>query len=136
MEDQKKKSILNFKVLFNLLFVFFLASSAYAQNGAMADMTSEEKAELLTEKQKEKIEFYDDQEEKMYDVNLKYVKEMESIVAEGRSMSTLNKLQSMSGKKDKEVKEILDKDQYKTYLKMKEDVRQEMRNRRGSGNWK
>lgn len=100
-----------------------------AQDGAMGGGTTEEKATAATERQKEKLGLDADQETKMYDINLKYIKEMEQIQAGGRSKSTMMKLRSMSGKMDKEVKEILTKDQYKEYKEMKDQRREEMKKR-------
>lgn len=118
------------------MFMLLLGTSTYAQDRKMADATPEEKAQLMTEKQNEKLQFYDDQEERMYDINFTYVKEMEQITSQGRSRKTLMDLRDMSKRKDKEVKQVLDDDQYNTYLEMKEAMREQMRERmksRGDG---
>lgn len=103
----------------------------------MDDATPEEKAEMATEKQKEKLSLDSNQEKQMYEINLKYIKEMEEIQAGGRSRSTMVKLKDMSDRRDKEVKGILGKDQYKEYTKMQEERREEMKkrmqSRRGNG---
>lgn len=111
------------------LFAFFLvmASSVFAQDVLLSDMTHEEKAEAATEKQNEQLQFYADQEQQMYDINLKYINEMETIMAGGKSMSTMMKLRNMGRRRDKEVKEVLDKDQYKMYEEMKEEMKAEMK---------
>lgn len=116
--------------------ILLLGTATYAQDRKMADATPEEKAQLMTEKQNEKLQFYGDQEERMYDINFKYVKEMEQITSQGRSRKTLMDLRDMSKRKDKEVKQVLDDDQYNTYLEMKEAMREQMRERmksRGNG---
>lgn len=115
-----------------ILFIGSL-SLVTAQSGSMADLSAEEKAQMLTEKQKERLSLSESQEATMYDLNLKYALEMESIVAEGRSMSTLQKLQDMSSRKDKEVKEVLDKSQYKEYQKLKDEMKATFRERRNAG---
>ncbi len=104
-------------------------SSAFAQSQAAADMTNEEKAQMMTEKQNEKLKFQVDQEEKMYAINLKYLKEMQDISAAGKSMSTMMKMKNMAGRKDKEVKKVLDKTQFKAYKKLNEEMRAKMKER-------
>lgn len=117
-----------YNVMLSML-MMLLGTATYAQDRKMADATPEEKAQLMTEKQNEKLQFYNDQEERMYDINFKYVKEMEQITSQGRSRKTLMDLRDMSQRKDKEVKQVLDDDQYYTYLEMKEAMREQMRER-------
>jgi hypothetical protein len=116
-----------------LLFALILmaTSSVFAQGSKSANMTQAEKAQALTEKQNERIHFSDGQEKQMYDINLKYVKEMEKISAGGRSMSTMRKLKSMGDEKDKEVKKVLNGDQYSEYLEQKQEMQEQMKANRG-----
>jgi len=133
MQMNQMKSFYN--VMLSVV-ILLLGTATYAQDRKMADATPEEKAQLMTEKQNEKLQFYGDQEERMYDINFKYVKEMEQITSQGRSRKTLMDLRDMSKRKDKEVKQVLDDDQYNTYLEMKEAMREQMRERmksRGNG---
>lgn len=131
MKTIQKNPLLSTVVLF-AVFVLSLPN-VQAQAMGMADTSDEEKAQMLTEKQNEKISFYGIQEQEMYQVNLKYIQEMQRILAGGRSFSTMQKLQSMAGKKDKEVKLILDKKQFKTYRKMQDEMREQMRSQMGQG---
>ncbi|MEP2025446.1 MAG: hypothetical protein ABJH98_07885 [Reichenbachiella sp.] len=133
METNRNRMNTKLKGIIFIISLLTMVTSGFAQNGKMSDKTSEEKARLMTDKQKEKIDFYDDLKQQMYDINLKYIKEMEVIVKGGRSMETVRKLRDMSDRKDKEVKTVLDKDQYKIYLKQKEDMRSQMRANRGGG---
>jgi hypothetical protein len=116
-----------------LLFALILmaTSSVFAQGSKSANMTQAEKAQALTKKQNERIHFSDGQEKQMYDINLKYVKEMEKISAGGRSMSTMRKLKSMGDEKDKEVKKVLNGDQYSEYLEQKQEMQEQMKANRG-----
>jgi hypothetical protein len=131
MEKTQKRRHSKLKGLIFILSLLTMATSGFAQNGKVSNRTPEEKAQLMTDKQKEKIDFSDNQEQQMFDINLKYVKEMEKTSVGGRSMSTFRKLKDMSNRKDKEVKSVLDKDQYKTYLKQKEEMRAQMKANRG-----
>ena len=111
--------------------ILMATSSVFAQSTNAANMTQAEKAQALTEKQNERIHFTDGQEKQMYDLNLKYIKEMEKISAGGRSMSTMRKLKSVSDEKDKEVKQVLNGDQYNVYLEQKKEMQEQMKANRG-----
>ena len=107
---------------------FFLlaAVSSYSQT-ITPEMSTEEKAEILTNRQDAEISFEGAQRDEMHVLNLKYLEEMEEIRSRGRSFSTLRSLRDMSKRKDKEVKQILDKEQYDKYLDQKEEMKSEMR---------
>ena len=126
----KSNRINRLKGMATLIAVIFLTiTSVSAQNPGASDMTNEEKARMMTDKQSEKLELNADQKGKMYDLNLKYIKEMQTISAGGRSMSTMMKLRDMSGRKDKEVKKLLEKDQYKQYKKLKKEMQAQMKSK-------
>ena len=118
----------NIKRLLLLTLVMMTISLAgMAQNADMANATVEEKAEVATEKQKEALGLDSGQEEEMYALNLKYIRELEDIKAGGRSLSTMRKLKDMSGRRDEEVKGVLSKDQYKEYEKFRDEQRAQMK---------
>lgn len=94
-----------------------------AQNSEIQNLTNEETALNLTKKQNEKMNFYNNQEQIMYDLNLKYLEEMQSIISKGKSFSTKRKLKKMGKRKDDEVKEILDDIQFRIYEDMKGEIR-------------
>lgn len=121
-------------VIFTTLVLFINAFSAKGQEQERPNFTVEERAEFQTQMHKERLALSESQEESMHAINLKYSEEMETIMAGGRSFSTMRKLRDMGNRKDKEVKKILDKDQYKTYLDMKEEMREMMKERRKDGN--
>ena len=131
MEKTQKRQPSKLKGFIFILSILAMATSGLAQNREASDKTPEEKARVMTDKQNEKIDFSDDQEKQMYNLNLKYVKEMEVITQGGRSMATFRKLKDMSGRKDKEVKNVLNKNQYKIYQRQKEEMRSQMRAKQG-----
>jgi hypothetical protein len=132
-----KQAVLNtnLKRFIYVMGLLLVMTPAFTQSSKMSDKTSEEKARLMTDKQNERLQFYDDQENKMYEINLKYIKEMEKISGQPRSRQKLLKMKDLSQRKDKEVKQVLDKDQYKTYQEIKEEMRQRIRERIGSGGY-
>ena len=89
----------------------------------------EEKAQKSTEMQKPRLNLNEEQAQQMYDLNLKYIAEMETIQAEGKSRSMMMKLKDMSGRRNAEVKAVLDKAQYKEYEQMQSERRAEMKKR-------
>ena len=93
------------------------------------DLSPAEKAGHLTLKQHDQIHFYGDQKDRMYEINVAFIEKIDPIMADGRSISNMMKLRDLSGEKDKSVKGILDKDQYKIYKKMNEVQREKMRSR-------
>lgn len=114
-----------------------MVTLGFSQEELKNDTAVVEMAKTRLEEQKEILSLSEQQEQLMYDVNLKYIKEMQQLRSEGRSVSTLKKLMEMSNRMDKEVVVILDEDQYKGYLKMKDERRKEMMKRmksqRGDG---
>lgn len=125
-------------LLFYVLLIGGINIQGFSQDQQMTkDSTEEEMARSGTDRQKEALSLNGQQEEQMYEVNLKYIKEMQEIRSEGRSLSTISRLKAMSGRMDEDVRAILNDDQYKEYLKMKEERQKEMKKRmkssRGSG---
>lgn len=133
---EKQYNVCSLWLLYMLLFVLIGTHTLQAQDNKnkLSDLTIEEKAEFQTEIQTERLHLSADQVERMYDLNLKYAKEMEQIRASGRSFTTMRKLKDMSKSKDKEVKQLLDKEQYQEYLTMKEEMMEMMKERQQSGN--
>ena len=131
MRKKQKGHTSKLKGFIFILSLLTMATSGLAQNREVSVKTPEEKARVMTDKQNEKIGLSVDQEQQMFNLNLKYVKEMEVITQSGRSMATFRKLKEMSDRKDKEVKNVLDKDQYKIYLRQKEEMRSQMGANRG-----
>lgn len=103
-----------------------------AQEVRQSEMTVEERAEMQTNLMNEKLSLSEEQASLIHDINVKYAVEAEIIRKGGRSRGTLNHLRDMSQRKDKELKNILDKEQYKHYLVLKEEMRQRMKDRKNS----
>ncbi len=124
----KQQSIQKIKKTVLLFALSLMMASSLLAQSSMADMTNEEKAQAITEKQNQAIHFSDSQAKQMYNINLKYIKEMEkAYAAGGRSIATRNKLKSLDGQKDSEVKKVLDNEQYKVYLEKKKEIREQMK---------
>ena len=116
-------------ICLSILIAFSLVSQVSAQYQSQANIVPEEQAKEATEGQVKRLNLSEKQEVDMYEVNLKYIKEVKQIRSEGRSISTMRKLKDMNRRMDKEVKAILDRDQIKEYFKLKEERRKEMKSR-------
>ncbi|MEM9076946.1 MAG: hypothetical protein AAGC43_07900 [Bacteroidota bacterium] len=112
-----------------LIVIMVIAATAHvqAQENGMEAASTEEKAEMMTQKQVEVLALNQEQENGMFELNLKYIGEVEQIRSEGRSLATMKILKKMSDRWDKEVKELLTKEQFKAYMVNKEKMREAMR---------
>lgn len=127
--DLKNNAIHMKNITRHLVLAWLLAVSTIAPGFSQDEQQNNnavEMAKMRTEKQKEVLNLNEQQEKLMYDVNLKYINEVQQIRTEGRSVSTLKKLMDMSNRMDKEVVTFLDEAQYKGYLALKEERRKEM----------
>lgn len=131
------KNILNLATPLSKSLVFLGAflvaiSSSFAQDQTMSDLSPEEKARAMTDRQKEKLGLSDTQEADMYALNLKYTYEMTEIRQEGRSRSTLRKLKDMGARRDEEAKAFLSPEQFTQYQQMNAEMRARVKERRRS----
>ncbi len=105
------------------LWVLLLNSPVFAQQPGGGGMSAEDRAKRQTDMMKDELKLNQDQEKKVYAVNLKYsdkMKDLRSIAdtaARRKSFETLNK------QKDDELKKILTADQFKSYQKLVADMR-------------
>jgi len=110
-----------------------LALGVKAQT-ADSTRTPEGRAAELTRKMQTTLALTDDQVPQVQTINLKYAQKNQQIWsgADGR-FAKVRALRSSQKDKDKEMKTILDKDQYKKYeemqQQMKDKAREEYRNR-------
>ena len=89
-----------------------------------AETTPEQRAELLTQKMNEKLTLTDDQRPAIYDINLRYARNVESAYSSGgRKMKRLKSMKAASKEKDGELKKIMTGEQYKSYLRYKDELK-------------
>lgn len=105
------------------------AQSADTTNVAM------DRATAMTEKMKARLNLTDDQVPRVQTINSRYAeKNREIFTGSGGRFAKFRALKSSQKQKDKEMKAVLDKDQYKQYEAMKEEMKnkamEEYRNRR------
>ena len=94
----------------------------------MKSTTPEQRAQFQTEYMRENLALTPEQESKIQDVNLKYAKKIQGAYnQQGRKVQKMKKLKAISDEKDKELKSILNPDQYATYQKNKEAMKEKIR---------
>lgn len=106
-----------------------------AQSGGLNKATPEEKANAQTALLAKRLLLNEEQDSLVYAINLKYAIETETIVAKGRSRNTLQLIKDMAKRKDEELKNVLDENQYAEYIVVKGEMRSQMkRGRQRNGN--
>jgi len=79
----------------------------------------------------EKLNLNDEQKEQLKSIKETYRKKHQALRSEGRSEETHKKLEALLKEQNKEVRSVLDEDQYKIYLEMQEQRKEKMKRRRG-----
>lgn len=117
------------KLIFSVSLIL-ISIVSFAQRGSQLG-TPEERAARQTTRMKETLTLSPEQETSVADINLKYAKQMQSVIETGgRNLKTAREAKSIMKNKDKELKEVLDKDQFKQYLTIKEEMMSKLKERR------
>lgn len=119
----------------SLLKIALLLIAIYSTGVASAQskLTEEQKKELQAkyESYKAQLNLTPEQEEKVKTINTTYFEGLAGIKESGGSkMSKLKTYRKLSDTRDKQMKEVLDKNQYETYKKMQKEMKEEMKNKR------
>lgn len=120
----------------SLSMLLFCACSAKSQTVSNNQTPVEQRAKALSEKMKKEIPITDSTEyEKVYALNLKYAQKMQEAFqgAQGK-MAKISAAKSVRKKKDKEMKTLLSKDQFKKYQELEDEQKEAMRERFKSRN--
>lgn len=119
----------------SLLKIALLLIAIYSTGvvSAQSKLTEEQKKELQAkyESYKAQLNLTPEQEEKVKTINTTYFEGLAGIKESGGSkMSKLKTYRKLSDTRDKQMKEVLDKNQYETYKKMQKEMKEEMKNKR------
>jgi hypothetical protein len=116
-------------ILFIALIIIVGHTYAQGESGAlMKDTTPEQRAQFQTEYMKENLALSADQESRVHEVNLKYARKMQDAYnSPGKKMQKLKQMKALGEEKDKELKGVLDADQYATYEKNKEAMKEKIK---------
>ena len=91
---------------------------------------AKDRAELQTEMMTEKLELSEEQKEQVMEINLNTALEMDNVLKLTDKMAKFKGLRAVTAEKDKALKAILNKDQYKSYQKMKSEMQKMIKQKR------
>jgi periplasmic protein CpxP/Spy len=110
-----------------------MGNFAYSQEKLdefMTEITPEERAQFQTDYMKESLSLKGDQETKVHDINVKYAEKIQEVYeAPTSDEQKVKSMKRINGEKEAELKLILKPDQYATYEKNKEAMRQKIKER-------
>ena len=119
--------------LATVILVFAIAGMgtfAYSQeklNEFMTETTPEERAQMQTDYMKESLSLKEDQEAKVHGINVKYAEKMqEAYEAPTKKQQKVQSMKRINAEKEAELKLILSADQYATYEKNKEAMKEKI----------
>ncbi len=119
--------------LLSTLFVGIFMTGFTQNPQARPDVNPETSAKAQTKKMKEAISFDEKQEKKVYELNLDHAKKRNDLIKarESNRGQMREKMDNLRAEYDKELKTILNKEQFKTYLKEKENLQRRPTSRQG-----
>lgn len=91
---------------------------------------AKERAEKQTEMMDEKLNLTKEQKEKVMEINLDAAQKMDGVLKQTDRMAKFKGLRTITAEKDKALKGILSKEQFKMYQKMKSEMQKAMKERR------
>jgi len=120
--------------IMSLSFILFIIGSnvSLAQDGG-AQLSEEQKEEIAQNLEEffASLDLSNDQQSEFESITIKYAEQMKAVRDEGGGrMQKFKKIKSIRNDKNKEMKDLLSKNQYKLYLEKQEEMQKEMRNRR------
>ncbi len=130
LKHNSPKNQIMTKQIKSLFFVmlFFSIAQVQAQDPAnlalLESTTPEERAQVQTELMQEKLDLNDTTLASLNEINLKYAKKMETVIKGDNSKWTKFRTAKRYDKeKDQELQELFSKDQFKAYLKYKDQLK-------------
>lgn len=119
-----------------VMLMLFLAATfvCLTAQTRQSKLSEEQKQELKAkmEAYKAKLNLSPEQETKVEDINMNYLEALSNLKSEGGSkLSKYKKFKQASSDKDKQMKAVLNNDQYETYKQQQKEMKQEIKSRRG-----
>jgi len=85
-------------------------------NAQEKQKTPEEKATLMTQTLKEQIQFSDEKEEEVYEINLKFVNDLKTVKEKDISKyKKVKELKALDNERNNALKDVLTEGEYKLY---------------------
>ena len=131
------KKYVHYIVVCLVAVVFLIPLNSYAHESKggriwkrMKNMTPEERADFQTNRMKEFLNLSDEQTEKVWEINLKYSKEMQQIFeSEGSRLEKRCKFRELREHKRNDLKRIFNEEQYKDYCSKREEMKRRIKER-------
>ena len=121
------------KKIFAISVLMIISLTSFAQRENMRKMSVEERAQMQTERMSTSLELDSTAIDQVHEINLKYAKQMEEGRGENTSRFEMMKLmEKTNNAKNKELKTILTKEQYKKYMRQQQEMRNRMQERMGT----
>jgi hypothetical protein len=123
-----KKNVLKWVLI---LVVSGLTTGAFAQS----KLTNEQKEELLAkmEQYRAELNLSDQQQEQVKSINATYFEGLAGLKASnGSKLSKFKMYRTLSETRDEQMKQVLDRNQYKRYKAMQKEMRSELKSRKKS----
>ncbi len=134
-------------VILSLLFGLFITVQACAQTTPttdsapmtrrerLASVTPEQRADRQTAQMKKRLALTAEQEPTVAAINLKYAKQMQTLIETGgRNRQTLKQISDITESKDAELKTVFTADQYKQYETLRDEQKDRVKEMRGKRN--
>jgi hypothetical protein len=107
-----------------------ISSYSIAQRNDFRDMPPEERVRIQTDRTADFLELDSLTKDKVFEINMKYAREFEAGRKEGVSRyEVMKQMDKLNASKNKEMKMVLTKDQYKKYLRQQQEMRNRMQQR-------
>ena len=110
--------------------IMLITQCATAQDSGdgFKNKTPEQRAQLQTNMMKTKLNLDSAQTLLVQDINLKYAKEIDPVLTgDADRMAKFRQMKSIQEKKNKELKAVLSKDQYKQYEELEEEMKKKFK---------
>ncbi|OSY89285.1 hypothetical protein WH52_01170 [Tenacibaculum holothuriorum] len=119
-----------FKNILVLIVTLFVTTISFGQNKEVTETQKEQIKEQL-EQYFEKLNLTEDQQTKFADITKKYGTQMKALKSSGKSkFKKYRAYKSIQKNKNKEMKDLLNKEQYSTYEEMQEKMKEKMKAKR------
>jgi flagellar basal body-associated protein FliL len=119
------------RTAFVVLLLFFISSIVSAQDREISNKTTpEERAKFLTELMKTALNLDEKQTDAVNKINLKYsLKNQELLTSDERKLRKIREAKSLAKEKDKELQNVLTKDQFTRYQEKKDALKERIKER-------
>jgi Spy/CpxP family protein refolding chaperone len=121
--------------IIKIMMLLVLVTMATLHAAAQSKMTDEQKQEAKAKYQayKEKLKLTEDQSKKVDAINTTWFEGITELKNSGASkMAKYKKLKSLNGERDKKMKEVLTKEQFKIYKEQQAERKEEFKQRRAN----